>query len=75
MYAHSNGTTVDTITISTAQEYYFPLPPINEQIKITEEIIKLFQIVNNIETDKSDLQIAIKQAKSKILDPRFSNSW
>ena len=68
MYAHSNGTTVDTITISTAQEYYFPLPPINEQIKITEEIIKLFQIVNNIETDKSDLQIAIKQAKSKILD-------
>ena len=68
MYAHSNGTTVDTITISTAQEYYFPLPPINEQIKITEEIIKLFQIVNNIETNKSDLQTAIKQAKSKILD-------
>ena len=68
MYAHSNGTTVDTITISTAQEYYFPLPPINEQIKITEEIIKLFQIVNNIETDKSDLQTVIKQAKSKILD-------
>ena len=68
MYAHSNGTTVDTITISTAQEYYFPLPPINEQIKITEEIIKLFQIVNNIETDKSDLQTVIKQTKSKILD-------
>ena len=68
MYAHSNGTTVDTITISTAQEYYFPLPPINEQALIVNEIERLFVLINSIESDKIDLQTAIKQAKSKILD-------
>ncbi len=68
MYAHSNGTTVDTITISTAQEYYFPLPPINEQALIVNEIERLFVLINRIESDKIDLQTAIKQAKSKILD-------
>jgi len=68
MYSHSNGTTVDTITISTAQEYLFPLPPLNEQLLIVTKINTIFNSINHIESDKSELLAVIKQAKSKILD-------
>ena len=45
-----------------------PLPPISEQNRIIEEIEKTFQLINTLENNKEDLQTAIKQAKSKILD-------
>ena len=45
-----------------------PLPPISEQNRIIVEIEKTFQLINTLENNKEDLQTAIKQAKSKILD-------
>ena len=39
MHDNSNGTTVDTITISTAMNYLCLLPPIEEQKKIASSII------------------------------------
>ena len=45
-----------------------PLPPLAEQERIVIEIEHWFALIDEIEQGKSDLQIVIKQAKSKILD-------
>lgn len=45
-----------------------PLPPLAEQQRIVVEIEKYFVLIKQIEQEKKSLQIAIKQAKSKILD-------
>ena len=68
MHSNSNGTTVDTITISTAMEYLCILPPISEQQRIVTKIKELLSFVDVIESDKADLQDTIHLTKSKILD-------
>ena len=45
-----------------------PLPPLAEQERIVTEIKRWFTLIDQIEEDKTDLQIVIKQVKSKILD-------
>ena len=45
-----------------------PLPPFSEQERIVTEIERWFTLIDQIEQDKTDLQIVIKQAKNKILD-------
>lgn len=68
MYANSSGTTVDTITISVAQEYFFPLPPFAEQQRIVEKIQEAFAEIDSIKNNKELLKTHIKQARQKILD-------
>lgn len=68
MYANSSGTTVDTITISVAQEYFFPLPPFAEQQRIVEKIQEAFAEIDAIEKNKELLKTHIKQTRQKILD-------
>ncbi|MBO5100436.1 MAG: restriction endonuclease subunit S [Treponema sp.] len=46
----------------------FPLQPLAEQQLIVAEIEKIFAQIDLLEQNKTDLQTAIKQAKSKILD-------
>ena len=55
-----NGTILGNLNI--------PLPPLAEQHRIVAEIEKWFTLIDQIEHGKVDLQIIIKQAKSKILD-------
>ena len=50
------------------KELWIPLPPLTEQKLIVAEIEKIFNLIDSIETDKSALLLAVKQAKSKILD-------
>ena len=45
-----------------------PLPPLAEQQRIVDEINHWFALIDMIEQNKSDLQAAIKQTRSKILD-------
>ena len=45
-----------------------PVPPIEEQYRIVEEIKRLFEFIDLIESNKCDLQNTIKKAKSMILD-------
>ena len=61
---------VNQASISTKQisDCLIPMPSIIEQKQIVTEIEKLYQHIDTIENDKVDLQIAIKKAKSKILD-------
>ena len=45
-----------------------PLPPLAEQKRIVSELERIFSLIDSLETDKSALQLAVKQAKAKILD-------
>ena len=49
-------------------DLYIPLPPLKEQQRIAAEIERWFKLIDTIEQGKTDLQTAIKQTKSKILD-------
>ena len=49
-----------------------PVPPINEQKRIAEEIERCFALVDTLEQDECDLKEAIQKAKSKILDLALS---
>lgn len=49
-------------------KYLYAIPPLTEQKLIVAEIEKIFNLIDSLETDKSALQLAVKQAKSKILD-------
>lgn len=44
----SAGTTVGTITIKRAMEYWIPLPPVEEQRRIARAIKSIFQYIDNI---------------------------
>ena len=48
MFANSNGTTVDTITISVAQGYTIPFPPLAEQKRIVDKIEEIFASLDEI---------------------------
>ncbi|WP_195332989.1 restriction endonuclease subunit S [Bacteroides salyersiae] len=50
------------------EQMRFPLPPLTEQQRIVAEIEHWFALIAQIEQGKADLQIIIKQTKSKILN-------
>ncbi|WP_096026225.1 restriction endonuclease subunit S [Campylobacter lanienae] len=62
------GSTRLRTSISKLKECFIPLPPLSEQQLIVTEIEKIFAQIDLLEQNKTDLQTAIKQAKSKILD-------
>lgn len=66
--SNASATTLPILNKSNFANLLFPLPPIAEQHRIVKEIGHWFALIDQIEQDKSDLQIVIKQAKSKILE-------
>lgn len=62
------GSTVKNLKSDTVKQVLFPLPPIKTQEKIVESIEKSFSQIDILDNEKLDLQAAIKQTKSKILD-------
>ena len=68
MKGNSKGTTVDTITISTAMNYLCVVPPSNEQTRIVNAVQLALIKVDKIRSDKENLQSTITIFKSKILD-------
>ena len=64
----ATGTAQMGFYLQQLSESYIALPPYNEQLRIVSEIEQWFALINNIETNKFELQEFIKQTKSKILD-------
>ena len=62
------GVTIKHFTQTTMSKLAIPLPPSNEQKRIVDEIQRLFSIIDKVEERKDNLQLTIRQTKSKILD-------
>ena len=65
---YSKGVTIKHLTKTALHSICFPLPPLSEQRRIVEKIEELLALVDDLETNKTDLQSYIKQAKSKVLE-------
>ena len=62
------GVKMPRLSTNDAQKGMIPLPPLAEQLRIVNEIERLFAAINTLENSKTHLHTAIKQAKNKILD-------
>ena len=62
------GVKMPRLSTNDACKGMIPLPPLAEQHRIVAEIERWFSLIDIIETGKDDLQTAIKQTKSKVLD-------
>ena len=62
------GSTVKNLKADTVKQVLFPLPPLAEQKRIVTAIEAIFTQIELLEQNKTNLQTAVKQAKSKILD-------
>ena len=56
------------LSIETASSTFVPIPPMEEQKRIVAKIEELLTIIDLFDNSKLDLELAILQAKSKILD-------
>ena len=65
----SKGTAIKNIPpFDVLKNFYIPIPPLKEQIRILDEINKWMSFVELIETGTANLQNVLKQTKSKVLD-------
>ena len=64
----SNSTAINQVTQSMLLALNTPLPPLAEQQRIVAEIERWFALIDIIGQGKVNLQTAIKQMKSKVLD-------
>ena len=64
----AGSTNQKELYIGVLEKLSFPLPPLAEQQRIVVEIEKWFELIDQIEQGKADLQTTIKQTKNKILD-------
>ena len=65
---NGKGVGITSLSANDLLSGLFPVPPINEQNQIVIKIENFFSQIDYIDENKSDLQTAIKQTKSKILD-------
>ena len=65
---YATSTAQPGLSVATINEVAIPLPPIEEQKRISKSLDKWFSLIDIIENGKADLQTIIKQAKSKILN-------
>ena len=68
LFSFSEGSSIPQLTVPTIKQFLIPLPPIAEQKRIVTAIETIFTQIDILETNKANLQTAVKQAKSKILD-------
>ena len=62
------GATMDNLNQSVLANIFIPIPPLGEQMRINKRLEYYFSLLNLVEDEGNNLQVTIKQAKSKILD-------
>ena len=62
------GVGITRITLKQIEKLELPLPPLSEQERIVCQIENWLSLIDTIEKGKENISIALKQAKSKILD-------
>ena len=67
-FKSATGSTIKNVPLKAINDFYIPLPPLQEQRRIVESIEHRLSFVDYIELDKEKLQETIKKAKSKVLD-------
>ena len=65
---YATSTAQPGLSVGTINEVMIPVPPLEEQQRISQRINDWFALIDKIEQGKADLQVTIKQAKNKILD-------
>ena len=65
---NGKGVGISSLSASDLLSAIVPLPPEKQQTQIVAKIEEIFVQIDALETDKSDLQTAIRQTKSKILN-------
>ena len=65
---YATATAQPGLSVAVINDVCIPIPPRKEQERISKEIEHWFDLIDQIEQGKSDLQTIIKQTKSKILD-------
>ena len=65
---YATATAQPGLSVNRICDVQIPLPPLTEQQRIVAEIERWFALIDTVEQVKADLQTAIKQTKSKILD-------
>ena len=68
MNHYATATAQPGLSVAVINDVCIPIPPRKEQERISKEIEHWFDLIDQIEQGKSDLQTIIKQTKSKILD-------
>ena len=66
--ANASATTLPILNKNNFAAIPIPLPPLTEQQRIVAEIERWFGLIDIIESGKTGLKSAVKQAKAKILD-------
>ena len=62
------GDNSPSINASDIEDFLYPIPPINEQQRITQTIKELLSLVETLANDKVNLSELIKKTKAKVLD-------
>ena len=65
---YATSTAQPGLSVGTINEVVIPIPPLEEQQRISQKLNDWFCLIDQIEQGKSDLQPTIKQTKNKILD-------
>ena len=68
LISKATGSTVTHVNMENIRSLALPLPPLQEQSRIVESIEHWLSLVDCIEESNNNLQEAISQTKSKILD-------
>ena len=62
------GSAQPKFTQDNLNNFPIPLPPLAEQKRIVAEIEKWFALIDELDANKQDLQVAIRQVRAKVLD-------
>ena len=68
LISKATGSTVTHVNMENIRSLALPLPPLQEQSRIVESIEHWLSLVDCIEESNNNLQEAIRQTKSKVLD-------